>query len=759
MRPCLSSGRGDASSEVLGLEVSPLLTSRAARARRLVPFGFVLPLSLWFALAAASPPRWDTFSDTWVATDALGRKLPRHEEVGPPRAHKFVGIFYFLWLGRHGDAGPFDISKILGADPDALTKPDSPLWGPLHVPHHWGESIFGYYVSDDEGVLRKHAQMLSDAGVDVVLFDVTNQLTYPESYQALCRVFDQVRRDGGRPPQIAFLCPFGSPAKVVRELYQNLYGPGRYPELWFRWEGRPLLLADPDALGESEVFERRDEAAALGPGSDTLGQTFTVAQPLDSVAGCFPTWHTTNAAITLSLRREGPAGELVVRQRFEAVHDNDWLFLRPELPLPPGTYYLEASDARARIGWWSLRADGFVRGEAFANGQPAGGDRNLRIRTVDAQGDQIRRFFTFRKPQPDYFVGPQGPHQWGWLEVYPQHAFYATPGVPEEVTVGVAQNAVDGRLSVLSHPRSHGRSFSQGRQPDPAGQDFTGRNFAEQWSRAFELDPAFVFITGWNEWIAGRFDQTAPFHAVGPVNFVDQFNREYSRDIEPMKGGHSDNFYYQMIANIRRFKGVRPAPAAKPGDIRIDGDFADWAGVEPEFRDDLGDPVRRDHAGWGKGSRYVNHTGRNDLVAAKISADTGSVQFYVRTREPLTPSTDPNWMLLFLDTDQDARTGWSGYDLVVNRQPPATGRKFTTIERHAGSGYRWKAVGNVPARMGRSEIELAIPRALLGLGTGEIHLDFKWADAIEPTGEASDFTVTGDAAPNDRFNYRARIRR
>ena len=28
---------------------------------------------------------WDVASDTWVATDALGRRVPTHEEVGPPR--------------------------------------------------------------------------------------------------------------------------------------------------------------------------------------------------------------------------------------------------------------------------------------------------------------------------------------------------------------------------------------------------------------------------------------------------------------------------------------------------------------------------------------------------------------------------------------------------------------------------------------------------------------------------------------------------
>ena len=288
------------------------------------------------ALGAAAPP-WDTWSDTWVATDALGRSLPGREQVGPPRTNKWVGIFYFL----------------LAADPDALAKPESPLWGPLGAPHHWGEPLFGYYVSDDEAVLAKHAQMLADAGVDAVIFDVTNQLTYPRSWQALCRVFDRIRRLGGRTPQLAFLCPFGDPRRVVQELWEQLYSRNLYPDLWFRWEGKPLILADPAA--------------------------------------------------------------------------------------------------------------------------------------VDAA--PIREFFTFRKPQPDYFAGPGGPGQWGWLEVYPQHAFFLTPGVPEEVTVGVAQNAVDGKLSVLSNPRSRGRSFHDGAEPGPEGQDASGRNVAEQWRRALERGP------------------------------------------------------------------------------------------------------------------------------------------------------------------------------------------------------------------------------------------------------------------------------
>jgi len=34
-----------------------------------------------------------------------------------------------------------------------------------------------------------------------------------------------------------------------------------------------------------------------------------------------------------------------------------------------------------------------------------------------------------------------------------------------------------------------------------------GYNFQEQWERALQLDPQFIFVTGWNEWIAGRYER------------------------------------------------------------------------------------------------------------------------------------------------------------------------------------------------------------------------------------------------------------
>ncbi|MBL9126368.1 MAG: hypothetical protein JNL97_01915, partial [Verrucomicrobiales bacterium] len=633
----------------------------------------------------------------------------------------------------------------------AMDKPESPLWGPLHAPHHWGESWFGYYLAQDAAVLRKHAQMLADAGVDVVVFDVTNQVTYRDDYMALLREWAAWRAMGNPTPQVAFLTPFWDPPKVVRELWHDLYRPGLHSDLWFRWEGKPLLLADVDRLGTWKGFVDGNEPVELRPGS-TLGQTFRVDEGVRGVAGRFPTWRTTGAAVTLALKKDGPGGERIASERFHDVEDNAWLRLRLDAPLAPGTYYLEASEPGGRVGWWSRSEDRWSAGEAYAEGKAVAGDRAIRWDSTDPEADEIAKFFTFRAPQPDYFRGPTRPDMWSWLEVYPQHVFRNARGEKEQMSVGVAQNAVGDRLGSMSEPGARGRSFHRSATDTSPGAVRRGFNVMEQWERALAEDPRFVFVTGWNEWIAGRF---AEFNRVKlPVMFVDQFDQEHSRDIEPMQGGHGDDYYYQFVGYVRRYKGARAPEVTVSKPIRIDGRFDDWEEVRPEFRDTRGDPVRRRHRGWDPKVEYVDASGRNDIVSAKASTDGKRTWFLVRTREPLRPAMEGRHRLLLLvDADADASTGWLGYDLLIGRRREA-GR--ASVERNDGTGWAWREIGSAPAFESGDALELEIDWARMGWEAAPAVLDFKWADQIEGNGDASDFTLRGDVAPNDRFNYRYR---
>ena len=155
--------------------------------------------------------------------------------------------------------------------------------------------------------------------------------------------------------------------------------------------------------------------------------------------------------------------------------------------------------------------------------------------------------------------------------------------------------------------------------------------------------------------------------------------------------------------------------------ITIDCSFDDWREVMPEYRDTVGDPVKRNHPGWKDQPPFVNNTGRNDIIAAKVSYDAANVYFYVRTKDPLTPMTDPDWMRL----------------LVGNYV------------------FRSEAPGDAKFAFCDNEMEVAIPLSLLGLDKLPATVDFKCTDNVPVSSDVSVFTTTGDAAPNDHFQYRA----
>jgi hypothetical protein len=111
-------------------------------------------------------------------------------------------------------------------------------------------------------------------------------------------------------------------------------------------------------------------------------------------------------------------------------------------------------------------------------------------------------------------------------------------------------------------------------------------------------------------------------------------------------------------------------------------------------------------------------------------------------------------MLLFLNIGGTYKKGWIGYDFVVNRRPGSGG---TSVESNSGGSYTWRPDATVGYRVEGNELMVVVPRKLLGLRKGANVIDFKWADNIAQTGDASDFTLNGDAAPDDRFNYRANI--
>ena len=126
-----------------------------------------------------------------------------------------------------------------------------------------------------------------------------------------------------------------------------------------------------------------------------------------------------------------------------------------------------------------------------------------------------------------------------------------------------------------------------------------------------------IFVDGWNEWVAQRFEWGKPARVgfvgylkpkEGDSYFVDTYTQEFSRDAEPMRGGHWDNYYCQLVENIRRYKGAR-APVAFDG-VRKFGlggpDLSQFDPVKYVYLDDIGDIAHRDEPGFAKGVKLTN---------------------------------------------------------------------------------------------------------------------------------------------------------
>lgn len=575
--------------------------------------------------AADDAVQWDTWPDTWVAVDELGREVASSDR-GVSRTeideNTTVGMFYYIWHGQHYDSGK-DISLLL------KSNPDNPSWGAV-TSMHWGSKPWlGYYRAGDPYIVAKHIQMLVDAGVDFLFFDCTNAIVYTQQVQA---VLDELkRRDdlGMAYPRLAFMVHSNAAATLSSAYNQFYNNRPQNKKFWFYYDGKPLALA--------------------------------------------------------------PADEI--------------------------------------------------------------------------SNPNIKEYFTFRNSWA--WMQGKKPKEWAWLEFYPQvpgwairydEAAMMSRKVDEQISVSVAQHATT----------KVGKSFHDGRQPaiDKYGlceETPQGLYFQEQWNRAIKLHVPLVMVTQFNEWIAQRFvieDQSqfgnvrpGATAKIGETYFVDVYSPEFSRDLEPSSHPSvRDNYYMQLISNVRRYRGVHQIPVpTRSLTVDIDGSFGQWDEETVEYRDDKADTY------------YTSKTSQtpatldrktNDIIRAKVTKNADTFFFYVETMEDLTDyAASDRWMHLLINADCDYSDGWNGYDYMVAKDD-ATG--VYSLMRNSEEGkYRWETVAPVRWHYEGNRMHLAIDRALLGHDGAEKDLDFKWTDNVsDKDPDILSFISDGDAAPNARFNYR-----
>ena len=568
----------------------------------------------------------NAYPDTWVAIDGLGREVASHEQTGEVRKDKYVGLFYWSWHTDR-DAEPFNVTEFTEQYPESINDYKFSKWPKSDAMYFWNEPIYGYYKTTDRWVIRRQAELLAAAGVDVIFFDNTNgTMTWRSSYRVIFDVFEQARKDGVMTPKISFLLPFDASSSNIKSqlesIYIDIYRPGKYQDLWFYWNGKPMVM---------------------------------------------------------------------------------------------------------------------------------GGSRSLDSSLLDKE---IKKFFTFRAGQPTYNTGDGTTKQWGWLSRYPQARYYASSsdvkaGKVEEMSVGVAQNsspeiictAMNGK-NIFGRSYTHKDGFAHYEEEDHS---LYGYNFAEQWEYALEVDPQIVFVTGWNEWVAGRYEEWG-----GVKNaFPDEFNDEYSRDIEPSKGKLKDHYYYQFVSYVRRFKGTNPIPEpTEQKTIDIKGAVSQWDDVGPYYVAYTGNTGNRNALGYG-GNRYTDESGRNDIKGAKLAHDGDNIYVYVECDGDISESSDQSWMNVYLDTVNGGLDGWESFDYVIK---DAAADKMS-LYKFKGTGYDNEKVAECDYAVSGNVLQIKVSRADIGIADGAFTVNFKVTDNVALDGDILNLYTSGDAAPAGRFKY------
>lgn len=569
--------------------------------------------------------------DTWTAVDGLGRTLPLYDTLYDKRKDKIVGIFYWTWHGELSKSSRArNITEIIKQYPEAINDFKHKAWQGYSGYHHWNEPLFGYYSTEDEYVLRKHAEMLADAGVDFIAFDCTNgSYTWTDSYMKLLKVFTEAKKDGVKVPKITFMSNFAaieSTWVLLKQIYIELYKPGLYNDLWFYLDGKPLMWAFPQAVPE----------------------------------------------------------------------------------------------------------DGSI-------------------------GSEIKEFFTFRYPYAEGISPLDEKYSWTWAGTYPNEGYgKGKNGRYEQMALSIATNAG----GPMNNPNAWGRSYSKSNYQSSytyGGKKIVvnsqmensvryGIYIQEQWDYVLKKDPDVIFVCGWNEWVAIRHEEWGGYENAFPDQFID----EYSRDIEPSKGDLKDYYYYQLVANVRKFKGVsKPESYDAKNTIDIRGDISQWDKVKAVFNHYTNNTYKRDHAGY-IGTSYKSDTMRNDIRTSKVAFDDNNIYFYVETVADLTSPSDENWMRLFIDTEfEGLEANWEGFEYIVNRVNP--GEKCV-VERSIG-GWEWETIYEADYSIQGNVLQITIPREILSQKEGIPSFSFKWADNNCADGDILTLYTDGDAAPGGRFCF------
>ncbi len=620
---------------------------------------------------------YDFTKASFASVDRLGREItPMHKQKTDHE--RYVGVFYFLWLGTHlSSAGVYDVTKLQQTETGASAVFDSSyglgqkvpgtenaqagypngMESPTNYVHWTNEPLYGYYNTADSWVITRHIELLTMADVDYIFLDTTNEYDYAENEntnfvsdpsdpknQELSRptyvLLDTIlalSEQGWDVPKVVFYTNQKS-GEQVRKIYNNFYASGKYDSIWFAPYGKPMII---------------------GTTSENKGTDQTGANRVDIDADMME--------------------------------------------------YFDVRESQ----WPSMAS------------------------------------------QPDGFP---------WMDWSDKDNFYFEEN--KMVNVNVAQHgATETSYSAYVHygREADGRSSRGWNEEEYAIEENweAGKNIEDQWDTVFKYEEQgktveMITVTAWNEWLAWKYNP-----AGDQVLYVDNFNAQFSRDMEMDKNYYKDNFYLQLVRNVRKYKYSDVKDTGYSWQSKTVEDFSGFDDCEAVYKDMVGDARERDFYGFDIreeareagliGTWYSDYSNRNDIVETKVVHDAQNLYILIQTKEDITAyESGENWMNVLIKTGAStSEMSWEGYDFILNRAP-TEGK--ASVEKSVG-GWNWTSVGSADMRVSGNQMFITVPFSMLGLSEENFAFEFKVADNVTNYKDIMDYYVTGDSAPIGRLNY------
>ncbi len=351
----------------------------------------------------------------------------------------------------------------------------------------------------------------------------------------------------------------------------------------------------------------------------------------------------------------------------------------------------------------------------------------------------ILGFFHFYRPQwPGDPVYADGFPWVEWIHPQPMHNGVMNVTVASHPNVPMSFS-----LTRPNEMTNWGRGWNPFTKQNVSANVDKGSFFQTQWDYALAANPDMISIGGWNEWIAYK----QPYW--NEYVLVDAVNKEYSRDIEPMRGGYQDAFYIQMIQNIRKYKGLSTEPVvAKKAKISIAAGEEQWKGIPYMAINISKNRHERNSQGAATILRYTQPAAENHIQEIKVAHDDQQIYFFIRGRNNFSnPGSKTNWVNILIGTGAPSLKNWESYEYLIGNSyasgTVSVGKLLPDFRTTASGVAQYTVSGNV--------LQISCPKTAVGLnGSGQFYFKVA-ADVTEPQDIMSYYT-SGSSLPLGRLS-------